>query len=395
MSNRNCNRREFIAQSAAATFAGAFASPFLSRLAYGASAAPNYEILEVKSVSYPHQYYYGWPTVAKRGGELLAVTSGGRRAHVCPFGRVELFRSYDNGASWTYPQIVYDSPIDDRDAGVCVTSKGTILVTSFTSLAYAPILDAEKARRAEGKGEWPDEQFNDWSSVHDRISEEQRQSELGCWMFRSTDDGVTWSKRYATPFNSPHGPISLSDGRLLYMGNELWTQEHRVGASISEDDGLTWQVKGYIGTRDGDSLPLYCELHAVEADDGRFVAQIRNENGADFNHTLQTVSKDGGETWTTPQTIGVWGTPSFLTKLKDGRLLMTYGYRREPFGIQARVSDDCGETWSEPITVYGGGASADLGYPSTVVLDDGSLFTLWYELVDGLAKLRSARWTLA
>ena len=152
MSNRNCNRREFIAQSAAATFAGAFASPFLSRLAYGASAAPSYEILEVKSVSYPHQYYYGWPTVAKRGGELLAVTSGGRRTHVCPFGRVELFRSYDNGASWAYPQIIYDSPIDDRDAGVCVTSKGTILVTSFTSLAYAPILDAEKARRAEGRG---------------------------------------------------------------------------------------------------------------------------------------------------------------------------------------------------------------------------------------------------
>ena len=392
---RSCNRREFLVRGASAAALGAFAAPFLSKLAYGASATPKFEILETKSISFPHQYYYGWPTVAKRGDELLVVTSGAREGHICPFGRVELFRSRDNGATWTYPQVIYDSPIDDRDAGICVTDKGTILVTSFTSLAYAPMLAEETKRRAEGKGTWPDERFAEWTAVHERVSEEQRQSELGCWMFRSTDDGVTWSKRYATPFNSPHGPISLSDGRLLYMGNELWTQEHRVGASISEDDGLTWQVKGYIGTRDGDSLPLYCELHAVEADDGRFVAQIRNENGADFNHTLQTVSKDGGETWTTPQTIGVWGTPSFLTKLQDGRLLMTYGYRREPFGIQARVSDDCGETWSEPITVYGGGASPDLGYPSTVVLDDGSLFTLWYELVDGLAKLRSARWTLA
>ena len=47
------------------------------------------------------------------------------------------------------------------------------------------------------------------------------------------------------------------------------------------------------------------------------------------------------------------------------------------------------------MTVYGGGASGDLGYPSTVQLDDGSLFTLWYELMEGRSKLRAARWTLS
>ncbi len=83
-------------------------------------------------------------------------------------------------------------------------------------------------------------------------------------------------------------------------------------------------------------------------------------------------------------------------KLADDRLLMTYGYRRAPFGVQARVSDDHGESWSEPMIVYGGGKTVDLGYPSTVQLDDGSLLTIWYEVQEGwFAKLRSCHWTIS
>ncbi|MBQ1863015.1 MAG: hypothetical protein II150_00300, partial [Thermoguttaceae bacterium] len=63
---RSCNRREFLVRGASAAVLGAFAAPFLSKLAYGASATPKFEILETKSISFPHQYYYGWPTVAKR-----------------------------------------------------------------------------------------------------------------------------------------------------------------------------------------------------------------------------------------------------------------------------------------------------------------------------------------
>ena len=75
---------------------------------------------------------------------------------------------------------------------------------------------------------------------------------------------------------------------------------------------------------------------------------------------------------------------------------MTYGHRRAPFGNQARLSDDRGRTWSEPLIISGDGASGDLGYPSTVELDDGTLLTVWYELLKGSprAVLRQARWTV-
>ena len=49
---------------------------------------------------------------------------------------------------------------------------------------------------------------------------------------------------------------------------------------------------------------------------------------------------------------------------------MSYGYRRAPFGNQVRLSADEGATWTMPMTISGDGAGGDLGYPSTVELDD-------------------------
>jgi hypothetical protein len=93
----------------------------------------------------------------------------------------------------------------------------------------------------------------------------------------------------------------------------------------------------------------------------------------------------------------VWGLPSHLLRLTDGRLLMTYGHRRAPLGNQARLSTDHGVTWSEPMILSGDGNSGDLGYPSTVQLADGSLLTVWYELLKGSSRavLRQARWKLS
>jgi hypothetical protein len=97
-----------------------------------------------------------------------------------------------------------------------------------------------------------------------------------------------------------------------------------------------------------------------------------------------------------PAAIGVWGLPSHLLRLRDGRLLMTYGHRRAPWGNQARLSADHGRTWSAPILLSGEGGARDLGYPSTVQLEDGSLLSVWYEKLPEakMAVLRQARWRL-
>ena len=371
------------------TLAGAgLVFPFISR-----AASPKAKIANTRVISLRPNHYHGWPTLARRrNGELLLVCSGGREAHVCPFGQVELMRSNDSGATWSFPRVLLDSPIDDRDAGVLETTKDSLLTTTFTSLAYDERILAKDAQK-----NWPKEKRARWLTAHNRVPAAARKSELGTWMIRSTDGGVTWSPRFDCLLNSPHGPVNLKDGRVLYAGKALYKESGWIGVCESKDDGQSWKRLAQIPNRKGDDPKQYHELHAVEATNGDLIVHIRNHNKKNAGETLQSESKDGGKTWSEPHNIGVWGLPSHLLRLKDGRLLMSYGHRRKPYGNQARVSADHGNTWSDLIIVSGDGAGHDLGYPSTVQIEDGSLVTVWYEKLagDSLAVLRQARWKLA
>ena len=388
MRNDKPTRRQVLKRSSLLTLAG---MPTTSRAARADSAA---RVESITTISHQPHLYHGWPTLTRRSnGQLLLVYSGGREGHVCPFGRVELMRSNDDGQTWTWPQVVLDGAIDDRDAGVLETKRGTLLVTTFTSLAFEERMPSDDAKRIAR-----------WRAVQDRLGANARRKALGCWVIRSTDRGMTWSGPLPCPVNSPHGPIQLADDRVLYTGKSMYHEPERIGVCESTDEGRTWRWLAEIPTRDGDDPNDYHELHAVEAADRRIIAQIRNHNRTNSEETLQTESVDGGQTWTAPRSIGVWGYPSHMLRLKDDRLVMTYGHRRTPFGNQARISNDHGRSWSPPLVVSGDGTSRDLGYPSSVELDNGHLLTAWYEQRPGgptsrdqtlgSAVLRLARWQL-
>jgi len=362
-----------------------------------AAEGPALAVEEIRTISWKAPLYHGWPTLTqRRNGELLLVFSGGRESHVCPFGRVEMMRSQDDGRTWRWPQVLLDGPIDDRDAGITETAAGSLLVTTFTSLAYAPLLERAEKIPAGQPGAWEAVKLAEWQAVHRRITDNQRRGELGTWMIRSTDGGVTWSARYPVPVNSPHGPSVLHTGQILYAGVELWKPARRVGFCLSGDDGQTWNWLADLPIRPGDKSSEYHELHAAEAADGSILCHIRNHNPQHAQETLQSRSTDGGKTWSMPESIGVWGLPSHLLRLRDGRLMMSYSYRRPPFGCQVRISENNGQTWGPPLSLYTEGIGGDLGYPSTVQCADGSFVTVWYEKLKDKpeAQLRQARWKL-
>ena len=92
------------------------------------------------------------------------------------------------------------------------------------------------------------------------------------------------------------------------------------------------------------------------------------------------LSPDQGKSWYKLEKpfINNGGNPASMIRLKDGRIALTYGWRRPPYGIRAMISQDDGQTWSREIVLRNDGASWDLGYSRTVQRLDGKCVTVYY-----------------
>ena len=332
----------------------------------------SFEVLSTKVICKEEERFIGWPTIARTAdGELLAVFSGDRDSHVCPWGKTQMIRSRDDGETWSAPETINSTPLDDRDAGILVTSKGTIIISWFTSLAFVN----------ERYHHRPPEIVRGWKRHIEKLTPEIREEWLGCWIRRSEDGGRTWSECIEVPANSPHGPTELKDGRLLYVGKKLWAENPELVAMESTDDGRSWSVIGTIPVPAGSKVDYCHELHAVEAADGKIIAMIRfNPPDKEQYFLQQTESLDGGRTWSVPHATEMWGYPPHLLRMKDGRLLVSYGYRLPPLVERACISDDNGATWdTDNVIEFGEAPHKDIGYPATVELEDNSFYTVYYQ----------------
>lgn len=332
------------------------------------------EIKWAKPICVEQDRYIGWPSVCRlRNGDLLAVFSGDRDAHVCPWGKVQMVRSTDDGETWSAPVTIANGPLDDRDAGILQMPDGEVIVTYFTSMFWSRPEYLAKHR--------------EWARHLEKISPETVKASEGGFLIRSRDNGRTWSKPEKLDGNytqTPHGPILLRNGSLLEIGRIVTPKKTLIRVSRSDDRGRSWKmlcadIPDSNGENDG-TAHIFCEPHVVELADGTLVALVRY-HGPD-NCMRVTRSTDGGTTWSPMEKTPMLGLPPHLIALPDGKLVSVYGRRfADPgFGEFACISDDGGKTWDGANEVMLMPArNGDLGYPASTLLPNGDIVTVYYQ----------------
>jgi len=314
--------------------------------------------------------YGGWPAnhgIWQWGNEILVGFEAGyfksneRGGHAIDYARPAehlLARSLDGGATWTIekPEGLKPPP-GGRQAGV-PTEAGRP-VTDFTGrLDFSKKGFALTARMAD---------------IHTGPSR----------FYYSYDKGKTWQGPFHLPDFGTPGIAARTDylvnGKhdltLFLTAAKANRKEGRVICVRTRDGGATWTQEGLVGDEPpGNDFAIMPS--SVRLKSGAIYTTVRHRAFIDAYR-----STDEGKTWTfmgKPVPDTGRGNPPSLVRLKDGRLVVTYGYRGEPYGIRARVSQDEGATWGEEIVLRKDAGAWDLGYPRTIQRPDGQLVTVYY-----------------
>jgi len=201
---------------------------------------------------------------------------------------------------------------------------------------------------------------------------------LDPWVCRSADGGRTWVvDRTSFPAKAPDGGacipfgdiLAAQDGSLcvaIYTYVAEKPRRDRVFVYRSRDDGKTWAEPAAM-----DDANLRNETALLHLGAGKWLAAARSSELTLYR------SEDDARTW---QMVGpVTGRsmhPGHFVRLRDGRLLLTYGNRTQQRGVEIRFGDPQGMQWTQPRVVAD--FETDGGYPSSVQLPDGQVLTVFY-----------------
>ncbi|MBN1349345.1 exo-alpha-sialidase [candidate division KSB1 bacterium] len=306
-----------------------------------------------------------FPVIADIGGGELAIVLRGGAPHIGIGGRLDLVRSGDGGITWSEPQVIVDSEKDDRNPAFGVAANGDLVLGYHWQAGY------------DDDGTWNPGPY-------------KQDTKLA----RSNDRGKTWEKPvFLGPEihrgNSPFGKVFKDSAGTLYMP-VYGAKNPEPGIRISSDTTYTFLL---VSTDHGKSWGRSIEVaHGLnEADylilpDGDWLCAARSQK-RDEQAIYTCRSKDKGESWSQPQRVTEGKEhPPDLTLLSDGSILLVFGVRHEPFGIQGMVSRDSGHTWLTTRLLFADDLpGTDIGYPSTVRMADGRLVTVYYRK-DGIGK---------
>jgi sialidase-1 len=368
---------------AAATFSDASASALLEQQ----------DVFVVQQGGY---HTYRIPALIVTSNQTLLAFCEGRKDASSDTGNIDLVlkRSANGGKTWSEPQVIWDD-----GPNTCGNP--------------CPVLDETTGTV------WLLLTHNPGDTGEAQISAGRTGATRTVWLSRSTDDGKTWAPPvditasvkdpswgwYATGpgvgIQIEHGPYR---GRLMIPCDHSFRSANRATASAapeggvhviySDDHGLTWKIGGAV-------RPQMNECQVVELSDGEGSLLLNMRNTSPADRRAQSLSRDGGQTWTTPQYPPELVEPRCQASLlrynwtsgkEPGRLLFSNPASPRRRDLTARVSRDDGKTWPISKTLQEGPAA----YSCLAVLPDMTIGCL-YETgrTNAYEKITFARFTVA
>lgn len=298
-----------------------------------------------------------FPVALRLHDQRIAVVLRGGAGHLGIKGWLDIVFSSDEGKTWTKPATVVDSPVDDRNPALGQAKDGT-LVAGYLRLA----------------------KYDDKGQYNPKLDKE-----ADVWVTRSHDGGKTWSVSTQIDtaeigWGSPYGRIlTMPDGAMLMpvYGGPLRKPREKAPDTDnsylyrSSDHGKTWQRFATPGPS------RFNETALVRRASGKLLAAMRSRAGGEV--WLADGSEDG-KTWSEPRKLTPAKVhPADLLLLPDTRVLLVTGYRVGPFGVRGMVSDANGRfDWDKRFILVNDAVNGDCGYPSSVLLNDGKVLTVYY-----------------
>ncbi len=361
--------------------------------------------------------YCSFPHIVRMPGGTLAVAfrraskfsadaaKAGVATHHDPESSIELIESADEGMTWPAETLrtIYRSPsYGVNDPSLTVLRDGTLACRVVA-------LDIRPSRGATPTGRL----------FSHRVEHGLVTTVVGNVVLRSTDGARSWTE-VGIGGTDETGP-SCSRDPLLEMPDGSWLMPVYSGAPQRSD--ISWVIRSFDEGRSwceairiaSDESGRFSQLQGVNYNEtsllhlgnGEMLAMVRADAAFHTDDQFMPVggvgslftarSYDGGLSWSAPMNTGIFGQPGSLAALSDGRLLVTYGCRRSPYGVRCCISRDRGATWdvANEIIIRDDAPTWDCGYPFTIELAPGRLFTVYY-LADaaGTRYVAGTHWTL-
>jgi len=342
------------------------------------------ELVKVKDIVIyqDSMFYSAFPSVVKRpDGELIVafrrapnrhIFGEGGNSHVDPNSYLVLVRSKD-GETWSKePEIIHAHPFGgSQDPCLLQLKDGTLLCTSYGWAFVRP---------------------DGIPNLRQPFAQAGGAIFLGGYLTRSTDGGKDWesaiypasvpSEVYFNAYGNKlpaynRGALcEVSDGRVFWaVASSDGNRKTSVYLMTSSDKGLHWDYSCPIAH---DDSVTFNETSLYETPEGDIVAFLRT--AAYHDQACIARSTDGGKSFEKWESMGFQGHPLNALRLPDNRVLLTYGYRHQPFGIRARLlNQECTDFKIAPeIILRDDGGNSDIGYTWPVMLNNNHILVSYY-----------------